>query len=72
MKLVSWNYRGLGNDPKLFVVRDLIRFEKPQILLIQETKLHADEAIKSVRRLWRYNEALAVDFRGASKGLCTI
>jgi exonuclease III len=39
MKVVSWNCSGLGQMEKEEAMRKLIRIEKPQILLIQETKL---------------------------------
>jgi exonuclease III len=38
MIVVSWNCRGLGNAPKTYDARDLIRNEKPFIILLQETK----------------------------------
>jgi exonuclease III len=44
MKLVSWNCRGLGSKDKKEAMGKLIRVEKPQILLIQETKLKEHEA----------------------------
>jgi exonuclease III len=72
MKLVSYNCRGLGSDPKLMDVRDLIRSENPQILLIQETKMNVDEAIKIGKRMWSSSDVIVVDSRGASGGLCTL
>jgi exonuclease III len=39
MKLVSWNCRGLESKEKLESIRHLIESERPQILLLQETKM---------------------------------
>jgi exonuclease III len=72
MKLVSWNCRGLGNEPTLLDVRDLIRSEKPQILVIQEAKLCVDEVDKIIKRVWRTIKTTFFYSRGASGGLRTI
>jgi hypothetical protein len=53
------------------VVRDLFRTKKPQILLIQETKMSMDEAIKIGKSLWSSSDAIVVDSRGAS-GVCAL
>jgi len=34
MKIVSWNYRGLGRKFKVEAMKDLILEEKPKVLLI--------------------------------------
>ena len=39
MKYISWNCRGLGSTLKEEAMRDLIRIHKPEILLVQETKM---------------------------------
>jgi exonuclease III len=49
MKLVSWNCGVLGSDPKLLAVGDLIRSERPQILLIQETKMCTETLLKPAK-----------------------
>lgn len=37
MKIVSWNVRGLGGASRRLVVKDLLRRQKVQIALLQET-----------------------------------
>jgi exonuclease III len=44
MILISWNSEGLGSTPKVVTVKDLIRLEKPMILLIQENKMKSSKA----------------------------
>ena len=39
MKVVSWNYRGLGGSSKVEALKYIVKTEKPDILLIQETKM---------------------------------
>ena len=39
MKIISWNVRGLGGALRRMVVKEMIRRQKVQITLIQETKL---------------------------------
>jgi exonuclease III len=45
MIVVCWNYRGLGNTPKSLAIKDLIKSEKSSILLLQETKMKANEVL---------------------------
>ena len=42
MKVLSWNYRGLGSKAKEEATKELIRLAQPDILLIQETKMEKD------------------------------
>ena len=38
MKIISWNTRGLGSRKKQRVVKDFLRLENPDVVMIQETK----------------------------------
>jgi exonuclease III len=44
MKILSWNIRGLNARSKQTLLKDRIRKEKPDILLLQETKCVGMEA----------------------------
>jgi exonuclease III len=72
MKLTSWNCRGLGSKRKEEALRDIIRASKADILLIQETKMSQQDSIKVSKNVWRNNQGLAENARGASGGLCTL
>lgn len=39
MKILSWNVRGLGNLEWRMVIKDVLRNNKVQIALLQESKL---------------------------------
>lgn len=39
MKILSWNVRGLGNRVKRATIKEIVRKNKIDVLLIQETKL---------------------------------
>ena len=38
MKIISWNTKGLGSRKKRRVVKNFMRLEIPDIVMIQETK----------------------------------
>ena len=42
MKLVSWNCRGLGSPTKVKAVKDMLKMEPTDILLLQETKMEEE------------------------------
>jgi exonuclease III len=66
MIIVSWNCRGLGNTQKIYVSCDLIKNEMSYILLIQETKLKAEDISHTslgALKHWNYK---VEDARGAS------
>ena len=42
MRLVSWNWKGLGNPSKDEDIKDLIKIESPEILMLQETKIKGE------------------------------
>ena len=39
MKIVSWNYRGMGSNLKEEAMKSLVGLESSDIILIQETKM---------------------------------
>ncbi|KAL4323260.1 hypothetical protein GQ457_11G030710 [Hibiscus cannabinus] len=51
MKILAWNVQGLGSDVKLSVVRRVIRQEKLDMVLLQETKNDKVEDV-GIRWLW--------------------
>lgn len=42
-KLLSWNVRGLGNDEKCNVVRNIIKNSRSDVVVFQETKCNRME-----------------------------
>lgn len=43
MKFISWNIKGLNNPHKQDIIKNMIRDNKPDIVLIQETKMLKDK-----------------------------
>ena len=71
MIVVSWNCRGLGHPSKINFLKDLIKSKKPDILLIQDTKLSSQE-MEGIIGKSRIYEGLAISTMGASGGISTI
>ena len=45
MQFVSWNCRGMGSKAKVEAIKDLVRMNASEILLIQEMKMEEPETI---------------------------
>ena len=72
MQINSWNCRGLRNPLKAEVVKDLLKMNPSDILLLQETKIE-DEALLSIGRTkWNKHAEIAVSAWGTSGGLATL
>ena len=72
MKLVSWNCRGLGNPSRIEAVRDLLKAEPSDILMLQETKIEGQTLLELGRTKWNKKAGKAVSARGTSGGLATL
>ena len=70
MKIISWNIRGLNGAHKQEIIRNLIRDQRPDILMIQETKMKKGFLGKIKFRNLMSGEASNSD--GASGGLLTL
>ena len=71
MKMLSWNSRVLGHPSKVLALRDLIHSEKPDIILIQETKLEQQE-IRGIIDQQKQYKGCTSDSRGSSGGIATL
>ena len=67
MKILSWNIRGLNGMHKQEVIRNMIRDQRPDVFLIQETKMKKErmENIKFNNSM----KGIASNSEGASGGL---
>jgi exonuclease III len=72
MHIVSWNCRGLGNPSKAEEVKDLLKIESLEILLLQETKIEGDTLLEISNQKWKKNAEKAISARGCSGGLATL
>ena len=73
MKIISWNTRGLGSKKKRRVVKDFLRLEKLDVVMIQETK-KAECDRRFVESVWttRNKDWAALPASGASGGILII
>ena len=73
MKIISWNTRGLSSRKKRRVVKDFLRSENPDVVMIQETK-KAECDRRFVGSVWtvRNKEWAALPACGASSGILII
>lgn len=69
--MLSWNSRGLGHPSKIATLKELIQSEKPEIILIQETKQDQSEINNIIKQQKHYN-GCASEARGASGGILTM
>ena len=62
----------MGSKAKEEAIRNLIRTETLDILLVQETKLEDTVFLHSSKKIWYKSEARAISARGASGGIGTV
>lgn len=67
MKIISWNIRGLKNPHKQDILRNLIRDNRPDILVIQETKMLIDK-VENLS-IFKGGKIIVSDSDGASGGM---
>jgi exonuclease III len=72
MKIITWNIRGLNGRSKQKILRDCIKAENPDILMLQETKCAGAEAETIFQRIWRGCDFVLTDSTGASGGLAIL
>jgi exonuclease III len=71
MQYVSWNCRGLRSKIKEESLRDLVCLSKPEVFLIQETKLEEIDLLHASNLFWEKGSGKVVSARGASGGIGT-
>lgn len=72
MRIVSWNCRGLGTQPKIEAVKDLMKIEPTDILLLQETKIEGQALMEINKSKWKKNAGKAVSSRRSLGGVATL
>eukprot|EP00253_Pinus_taeda_P016135 PITA_16135 len=72
MKLASWNCKGLGNASKAEAIKDLLKIEPSDILMLQETKIEGGALLDINKTKWKKSAGKAVSSRGSSGGLETL
>ena len=72
MTIISQNCRGLRNSSKVEVVKDLLRMDFPDILLLQETKIQEASLLSLSKKNWKNDAGMVVSACGSSGGLATL
>ena len=67
MKIISWNIRGLNKPHKQDILKNMIRDNRLDILVIQETKMLKDK-VESLP-MFKSGKIIGSDSIGASGGL---
>ncbi|XP_059070347.1 uncharacterized protein LOC131860019 [Cryptomeria japonica] len=67
MKIISWNIRRLNSPHKQDVLKNLFRDHRPDIIIIQETKMSKEKVEKI--KLFKYGEVCEGRSEGASRGI---
>jgi exonuclease III len=57
---------------KIEAVKDLLKTESPEILMLQETKIEGEALLDLSRMNWKRNGGKVVSARGTSGGLATV
>jgi exonuclease III len=72
MKIISWNIRGLNGRSKQRLLRDMLIAEKPDIMLLQETKCAIEEMDKILPSCWKQGQGIYIVAMGAAGGLALL
>ena len=66
MQILSWNCRGLGSPEAVNALRRIVINENPQIVFLQETKLHQHELERAAKKL-KFSNCLVVGCEGQGR-----
>jgi exonuclease III len=72
MKIISWNIRGLNGRSKQKMLRDMIIAEKPDIVMLQETKCSSEDIERLLPFCWKQGRAASIDASGSAGGLTVL
>ena len=68
MKILSWNYRGLGNPRTVRELRRLVKEKKSEVVFLMETKLN-NKKLEPIRVKLGFSNVFGVDSVRKSGGL---
>ena len=72
MKMLSWNIRGLNAKSKQVFLRERIKKEQSDILLLQETECAGEEAYFTLQKCWKQSHHVEINAKGAAGGLAML
>jgi len=68
MKVITWNIIGLNGRSKQRILRNCIKMEDSDILLLQETKCTGKTVEEILKRCWRTCNSYHIDSKGVAGG----
>ena len=72
MKVLSWNIRGLNSKGKQRYLKEKLQVEKPQVMMLQETKVTGQKLETILKSFKMQYEVMAIDARGTSGGIAIL
>ena len=69
MKIISWKLRGIQGKSRQRFLQNRIEGEKPDILMLEETKSMETIAKQIIQKTWGTLEEIATDSQGYSGGM---
>jgi exonuclease III len=69
MKIFSWNIRGLNGISKHRILRNRLKQENMDLVMLQETKCDRKSMESIARKIWKPCEFICSEAEGASRGL---
>ena len=72
MKVLSWNIRGLNSKGKQRHLKEKLQVEKPQVMLLQETKVSGQKLQSIMQTFKTQYEVMAIDSVGMSGGIAIL
>ena len=72
MKVTCWNIRGLNSKGKQRYLKERLKIEKPQVMMIQETKVSRIKMPAIVHSFQPHFEVMAIDSRGTAGGIAIL
>ena len=71
MSILSWNCRGLGNQPTVLALKRALRVEAPKFVFLIETKLSSD-SMNALKNELGYSQGVAISSVGSSGRLALL
>jgi len=72
MKIISWNIQGLNGHSKQKMLRDLILAEKPDIMMLQETKCATEDMDRLLSYYWKKGKVTSTVTTGTTGGIAIL
>jgi exonuclease III len=72
MKVLSWNIRGLNSKGKQRHLKEKLQAEKPQVMLLQKTKVSGQKLQLIMQSLKLQYEVMTIDSAATSEGIAVL